>query len=184
MADPEVPVWDPVVRVLHWSLVASVATAAITAEAHGRVPQLMHEWAGYIALGAVALRLAWGIVGPRHARFRSFVLPPARTLDYAMRIPSGGEPRYLGHNPLGGWMVVALLATVLVAAGSGWLYVTDRFWGAEWLEDVHEALSHALYALVALHVAGAVLTGLRHRENLVRAMFTGRKRAPGPGDIA
>ena len=81
-------------------------------------------------------------------------------------------------------MIVALLAMVAFAAGSGALYVTDRFWGLKWMEETHEFLAHFLYALVALHVAGALFTGWRHGENLVRAMFTGRKRAPGADDVA
>ena len=81
-------------------------------------------------------------------------------------------------------MIVALLAMAALAAGSGALYVTDRFWGLKWMEETHEFLAHVLYALVALHVAGALFTGWRHGENLVRAMFTGRKRAPGADDVA
>jgi len=93
------------------------------------------------------------------------------------------EPRYLGHNPLGGWMVMALLSMVAAAGLSGWLSVTDRFWGVAWVQELHEALANALFLLVGLHIAGVVFTSLRHRENLVRAMLTGRKRAPEPGDV-
>lgn len=179
----EVRVWDPLVRILHWTLVAAVATAAVTAEAQGKLAQAVHEVAGYVALGVVAIRILWGLVGPRHARFRSFVQAPRTTMAYAKEILRGDERRHLGHNPLGAWMILALLSMVLLSAGSGWLYITDRFWGEEWLEEAHEALGHALYALVGLHVAGALFTGWRQGENLVRAMVTGRKRAPGPGDI-
>lgn len=184
VVDSEIRVWDPLVRVLHWTLVAAVAIAAATAEAHGKPAHTVHEISGYVALGVIALRILWGLAGPRHARFGSFVRPPGVAWDYSRALAGGVEPRHLGHNPLGGWMILALLGMGLLAAGSGWLYVTDRFWGAEWLEETHEALGHALYGLVGLHVAGALFTGWRHRENLVRAMVTGRKRAPGPGDIA
>lgn len=180
----EVRVWDPLVRILHWTLVAAVALAAATAEAHGKLSQAIHEIAGYVALGVVAVRILWGAVGTRHARFRAFLRSPRSTLLYAKELLRGHERRYLGHNPLGGWMILALLGAVVLAGGSGWLYVTDRFWGEEWLEDMHEALGHALYALVALHIAGTIFTGWKHRENLVRAMVTGRKRAPEPGDVS
>ena len=172
-------VWDPLVRVGHWLLVASVALAWITHEGGGA----WHERLGYAALALIALRLAWGIGGPRRARFADFVRAPRTTLAYARRIASGSEPRYLGHNPLGGWMVVALLTAVAAVCASGWLYTTDAYWGVEWVEDLHEALSDALLVLIALHVGGVVFTSIRHRENLAAAMFHGRKRPPAPGDV-
>ena len=92
------------------------------------------------------------------------------------------EPRYIGHNPLGGWAIVGLLALTAAASLSGWLSVTDRFWGVEWMQDLHETLADALYAFVGLHLAGVAFTSWRHRENLVRAMLTGFKPAPRPGD--
>lgn len=184
MATPEVRVWDPAVRVLHWTLVASVAIAAATAEAHGKVLAQVHEWAGYGALVVVALRVLWGVAGSRTARFSAFVRSPDAVVSYAKSLVAGREQRYLGHNPLGGWMIVALLVMAVLAAGSGALYVTERFWGLKWVEETHEFLAHALYALVALHVVGALFTGWRHGENLVRAMFSGRKRAPGADDVA
>lgn len=178
-----VPVWDPVVRVGHWTLVASVLATWITAELGSDTAKQAHEWAGYAALGIIALRVAWGWIGPRYARFSQFVIRPAQTLAYARTVAAFAEPRYVGHNPLGGWMVVVLLATAAAAGLSGWLSVTDRFWGVEWVQELHEALGNALYALAGVHVAGVVYTSLRHRENLVRAMLTGRKRAARRGDI-
>jgi cytochrome b len=171
-----VKVWDAFVRVAHWTLVTCVAAAWFT-------HQRLHEWIGYAALAVVALRFVWGFVGTRYARFGQFVLTPARTLQYARAVVARREPRYLGHNPLGGWMIVALLGTVALVGATGWLATTDRYWGVEWVEDLHEALADALLALVVLHVAGVVVTSLRHRENLLRAMLTGKKEAPRPGDL-
>ena len=181
--NPEVRVWDPLLRIAHWALVAAVLATWITAELKLDAAKRAHEWAGYAALAVIALRLAWGWIGPRYARFAQFVRPPAWTLAYARAVMASQEPRYLGHNPLGGWMVMALLATAAAAGLSGWLSVTDRFWGIEWVQELHEALSNALYLLVGLHLAGVVFTSWRHRENLVRAMLDGRKRAPRPGDV-
>jgi cytochrome b len=179
----EVRVWDPLLRIAHWTLVASVLATWITAELKLDTAKRAHEWAGYAALAVIALRLAWGWVGPRYARFRQFVRSPERTLAYARAVIASSEPRYLGHNPLGGWMVTALLAMAAAAGASGWLSVTDRFWGVKWVQELHEALANTLYLLVGLHLAGVVFTSWRHRENLVRAMLTGRKRSPRPGDV-
>jgi len=181
---PEVRVWDPLLRACHWTLAAAVLLAWGAAEAHGKLANQIHQWAGYAALAAVALRLAWGWRGPRYARFAQFVAPAAQTLAYAKQVAAHREPRHLGHNPLGAWMIVALLAGAALAAGSGWLFVTDRFWGEKWLAETHEVLAHGLLLLAGLHLAGVVFTSLRQKENLARAMLTGRKRAPGPGDVA
>jgi cytochrome b len=179
----EVRVWDPLSRIAHWALAVSVLIAWITSEVELEAAKRVHDWAGYAALAVVALRIVWGGVGPRHARFGEFVLSPSRTWSYARAVMARSEPRYLGHNPLGGWMVVALLAMAAAAGLSGWVSVTDRFWGVEWVQELHEALANALLLLIALHIAGVVFTSLRHRENLVRAMVSGRKRGPRPGDI-
>jgi cytochrome b len=129
------------------------------------------------------LRILWGFAGSRYARFAQFVHAPAHTRQYAKSVANGVEPRHLGHNPLGAWMIVTLLATLVAICATGWLYTTDRFWGETWVENVHIAASYFVLALVALHVAGVIFSSLRHGENLVAAMLHGRKRAPGPGDV-
>ena len=106
------------------------------------------------------------------------------TVAYARAILNHTEARYVGHNPLGGWMVVALLADAIATGLTGWLYTTDRFWGVQWVEELHSLLGHALIPLLLLHVAGAVFTSWRHRENLIAAMLHGRKPAAQPHDIA
>jgi cytochrome b len=179
-----VKVWDRLVRVAHWSLAACVLAAWITAESKLKSAERIHEWLGYAALAVVALRLTWGWIGPRYARFGQFVAGPARTLAYAKTLLRGAEPRYIGHNPLGGWMIVALLATAALASLSGWLSITDRFWGVKWLQETHEVLGNTLIALAAVHVAGVVYTSRRQRENLAAAMLSGIKRPPEPGDVA
>ncbi len=172
-------VWDRLVRIGHWTLVGAIVVAWFTRHGGGRA----HEWAGYAVMAVVAARVVWGLVGTRHARFRQFLQPPAATLRYARLVAGGREPRYIGHNPLGGWMIMALLAAALAAAASGWLYTTDRFWGVAWVEELHEGLSNLLFVLAGLHLAGVVVESLRHRENLVAAMVHGNKREPGPGDV-
>jgi cytochrome b len=169
-------VWDAFVRVAHWALACCVIAAWF---ARG-VP---HEWLGYAALAVVLLRILWGFAGPAHARFSRFVHGASRTAAYARRVLARREERYLGHNPLGAWMIVALLSAVILLAASGWLATTDRFWGVEWVQDLHQWLADLLLALAALHVAGVAYSSLRHRENLVGAMITGRKRPPAAGDV-
>lgn len=165
-------VWDPLVRIAHWLLVASVTAAWFTRHGGG----VWHEVLGYAALAVVAVRLVWGFVGSRYARFCDFIAGPGRTLRYTRQMLRGAEPRCVGHNPLGAWMIVALIVTVLVVSGSGWLYTTDRFWGIAWVETLHSRSTDMLIVLVALHVAGVLYASWRHRENLVAAMLHGRKR--------
>ena len=169
---PAVKVWDPLVRICHWTLVASVLLAWATQEGWGA----WHEWLGYTALAVVAVRIPWGFLGKASARFTDFVRSPAQSLAYARRVLSGNEERHLGHNPLGGWMIVLLLLNVLLVGLSGWLFTTDRYWGVEWVEELHEGLSNSLAVLVVLHVSGVIYTSWRQRENLVAAMLHGRKR--------
>lgn len=177
-------VWDRFVRVAHWSLAACVLAAWITAEAKLKSAEAIHEWLGYAALAVIALRCAWGWIGTRYARFEQFVATPSRVFAYAKAVLRGIEPRYVGHNPLGGWMIVALLATAALASLSGWLSVTDRFWGVEWVQEAHELLGNAVIVLAALHVTGVLYTSWRQRENLGAAMLSGVKRPPEPGDVA
>jgi cytochrome b len=167
-----VRVWDPLVRLGPWTLVLCVLTAWLTRPQPGP----WHEWLGYAAVAVVVVRVVWGWCGSPHARFRDFVHGPRATLCYARAVLVRSEPATLGHNPLGGWMVVALLLTVALVCASGWLYTTDRFWGVEWVETLHASLTNLLILLVVLHVAGVVFTSWRHRENLVAAMWHGRKR--------
>ncbi len=177
---PSVRVWDPFVRIAHWTLVLTVAGAWLTQKGGGR----WHEWLGYAALTVVIARVAWGWVGPAHARFGQFVRSPAATLRYAQQLMHGSEPRHIGHNPLGAYMIILLVLMVVLVSVSGWLYTTDAFWGVEWVGDLHETLSDALIALVVLHVAGVVFTSFRQRENLVGAMLHGSKRPAGEHDVA
>ena len=169
---PWIKVWDPLVRMGHWLLVLSIAAAWLTRAGGGA----WHEWTGYAALAVIVVRIAWGWLGPTRARFADFVRSPAVTLRYGLQVLSAREARYIGHNPLGGWRIVALLLNAAVLCISGWLYTTDRFWGVEWVETLHSTLADSLLVLAAAHVAGVIYSSWRHRENLLAAMFHGRKR--------
>ncbi|WP_259782165.1 cytochrome b/b6 domain-containing protein [Aestuariispira ectoiniformans] len=175
-----VKVWDPLLRLFHWSLVASFAVAWLSAEEI----QSMHIWAGYAAGALIGFRLLWGLVGPKYARFGQFVRSPKETKSYLCDITQGREKRYLGHNPAGGAMILALIAGLASTVFFGWLSITDAYWGVEWVEEVHEFSANVMLGLVVLHVCGVVLASIRHDENLAKAMWTGRKRVPSAEDVS
>ena len=179
---PTARLWDRAVRVLHWTLVVSVALSALGLIALFGV----HEPAGYVALATVPLRTVWGVAGSRYTRFAKFVRGPRAALRYACEVMSRREPRFIGHNPLGGWMVVALMLFVTGLALTGWLHTSDAFFGDETVERVHGAVAWVLLGLVVAqvaHVAGLLFASPRYRENLVAAMFSGAKRAPANEDV-
>jgi cytochrome b len=167
-----VKVWDPFVRAFHWSLAALFLLAYAT----GDEVEQVHIVAGYTIAGLLALRILWGLVGPRHARFSDFVRSPRAVLAYLRNMVLLRAPRYLGHNPAGGAMVVALIVMLIGTCTTGYMMTTDAYWGAEWVEEVHEALANLTVGLVVVHVLGVLVASFEHRENLVKAMITGRKR--------
>ena len=178
-----VRVWDALVRSLHWILAASMLIAWISGHVLERWFDEVHHTAGYIAGGVVLVRVAWGFAGKGHARFASFVRSPRATLAYARQLRAGREHRYIGHNPLGGWMVLALLAVTVLLTLTGMLYISDWLWGYAWLWALHAGLAWLALVLVMGHWAGVGFTSWRHRENLITSMFSGRKRAASQGDV-
>lgn len=167
-----VKVWDPFVRVFHWSL----ATLFVAAYLTGDEIEKVHIAAGYTIAALVALRIVWGFIGPAHARFGNFVRTPRETLAYLRDIALLRAPRYLGHNPAGAAMIVALLVSLTGTCITGYLMTTEAYWGAKAVEEIHEVLANLTVGLVIFHVLGVLLASFEHRENLVKAMITGRKR--------
>ena len=169
-----VMVWDPVVRLFHWFVVAGFAVNMFVAE-EGK---LVHRWVGYAVLAAIGVRLVWGVLGTAHARFSDFIPSPQRLLIYGKALLARREPRYVGHNPAAAVMMIALVGLMVLCGVTGWMQGLDAYWGVEWVQDLHETSANALLVLAGLHVAAAVIESLRHHENLIWSMFTGRKRAP------
>jgi cytochrome b len=167
-----VEVWDLPLRLLHWALAVSVLTAWFSAN----VLDTVHEIAGYAVLGLIGFRLVWGFAGTRYSRFRSFVRPLPVVIHYLGQIARGKTGRYLGLNPAGGAMSVALLALLAVSTLSGWMQLTERFFGVDWVETLHSWSSNLVLLLLLLHVLGVLLMCVLQKENLVLAMITGKKR--------
>lgn len=163
-----VKVWDPFVRVFHWTLVGSYAAAWVTAEEL----EGLHEQLGYFILALLGLRIIWGFIGSQHARFSDFVMGPKKVFAYLSDLAKGRPQHWLGHNPAGGWMVVALILMMGMIGLSGYMMGGDEHsvWG-----ELHEGLAEFSLFLVVLHVLGVFVSGLLHGENLVKAMFTGYK---------
>lgn len=187
MQHPEyIKVWDPLVRFFHWALVFCFFLAFITEDDLLGV----HTWAGYGVLLLLSIRLIWGFIGPRYARFSSFIFTPDLIRRYLKDTLLFRAKRYIGHNPLGGLMILLLFVSLTVTAISGmalygateyagplagWLgQVSDS--GADVLEEVHEFFANFTLFLVVIHVGGVLFESLVHRENLVRAMLNGYKR--------
>lgn len=181
-----VRVWDPWVRVAHWILVGAFFVAYLSAEDE---TMTLHAWAGYIVGVYIVWRLIRGVAGPRHERFSDFVMSPGTVIRYLAGLRTGRSERYEGHNPAGGWMIVALLITLALTAVTGLVVYAGEFsagplvaWlgGAEGMaeavEEVHEVFANATLALVIFHVIGVLVESVLHRENLVGAMIHGRKR--------
>jgi cytochrome b len=168
-----VRVWDRFVRVFHWTVVAGCGANLLVLQP-GSLP---HQVVGYSVVGLVLLRIIWGFIGSRHARFSDFVPGPATLFGYLKALAQGREPRVLGHNPAAAVMILALMAMLLSLGVTGWMSVSDTFSSLDWPGDVHEALANLLLAMVLVHAGAAVIESLRHRENLILSMITGRKRA-------
>jgi cytochrome b len=164
-------VWDVPTRLIHWLLVASFAGAFATADSERH--RDLHVLFGLAMVVLVALRLIWGVLGNRHARLGGLLFGPRAVLRYLRSIATLRPVRYLGHTPAGSWAIWLMLGLGILAGATGYGAYEG---GGEWL-DVHEALAWALLAVVVVHVAGVALSSLLHRENLVAAMITGRKRA-------
>lgn len=173
-------VWDWPVRIGHWLLAAAFALAWLTSESE--TWRLVHVWAGGTVVGVVLFRLLWGVVGTRHARFVSFVRGPGPVLAYLKSLLTRTPQHATGHNPAGGWAILALLALGLLTGASGWL--TYQELGGERFEELHEGLASAMLAVVVIHLAGVAVGSFAHRENLPRAMLTGIKQGDAGEAIA
>lgn len=165
-------VWDIPTRVFHWTLVASFTGLFLTGDSERW--REVHVLLGYTLVALLTFRVLWGFVGTRHARFTSFVQGPAAVRAYLAALLSREPQRHVGHNPAGAVAILLLIATGLLTGATGWL--TYQEIGGEWLEELHEFAANFMLAVVVVHVIGVLASSILHRENLIKAMWTGRKR--------
>lgn len=183
-----VRVWDFPVRLFHWTLLVLVVFSVTTAYAGGSWMD-WHMRSGYAVLALLAFRIAWGVVGTRHARFANFVRGPAAVVQYVQALGGGAHPASVGHNPLGALSVLALIAVVLVQVGTG-LFANDDILtegplaklvskaASDRTTTIHYWNQWALYTLVAMHVLAVLVHRVRFGDDLVRPMIVGVKRLP------
>lgn len=174
-----IPVWDPLVRLIHWSLALVILLNGFVTDPEGD----LHETLGYAALALVLTRLCWGLIGPHPARLISFPPSPARALRHVRHLRAGDDRVHLTHNPLGALMVWNIWATVLLVTTTGIMMGTRRFFGVSWVEDMHEILFNWLLVSVILHIGGVVFETWHSGVPLVRAMIDGKKRIPADRPI-
>lgn len=166
-------VWDPLVRLFHWSLVAAFATAWWE-----RGEAVIHETAGKVVLGLIIFRSVWGLIGPASARFETFVRGPRQTFSYVLSIFGGKPVHHIGHNPAGAVMIGLMLLTLTVTTASGILMTTTALWGNAWIEWIHGVSSNLMLFLIVGHLLGILAAAIQHRENLIWSMVTGWKWVP------
>ena len=182
-----IKVWDVLIRVFHWSLVGFFTLAYLT---EGEDEWMtIHSYAGYSILILLVFRLLWGVIGTHHARFSNFVTRPKNALIYVKALATGKAKHYVGHNPAGALMIITLIISIAITGFSGMaLYATDGYgplatsffatWPEGAIKEVHEFFANFTVFLVVIHVGGVLVSSLLHKENLIRAMVTGKKHRP------
>lgn len=189
----EIKVWDIGVRSFHWSLILFSTIAYISEDI-----ELIHVYVGYVVLGLIAFRVVWGLIGTKYARFSNFIYGKFETINYVKSLFSKNPKRFLGHNPAGGWMILAMLISISLVSWTGLelyagagkgplagiaveLFETAQANGDKessesvW-EDIHESTANLTLLLIFVHVAGVIVSSIIHRENLVKSMITGYKK--------
>jgi cytochrome b len=160
-------------------LAVSVIGAYVTGESEDF--ERLHHTLGWVAAGLIGFRVVWGLLGTRYARFAEFVRSPAQVWAYIKSLRSGQPQHFVGHNPVGAVAVILLMGLTALSVYTGWLALAED--AAKWMEEAHEIVSNTLIILVVVHVLGVLWSSRTHGENLLKAMFTGRKQAPPEAGI-
>jgi cytochrome b len=192
-AQSVVTVWDLPVRLFHWVLVILVGVQIGSGFTGGNA-MIWHERCGTFILALITFRLIWGLIGSTHARFADFLYGARTTIAFGRDLLARRARPYLGHNPLGGWNVLFMLLAILAQAATGLLANDDIATEGPLAHLISKETSDAItvfhhfngkliIALAGLHIAAVLYHGLALRENLVRAMVTGRKPVSGETPI-
>lgn len=169
-----IKVWDPVVRLFHWSLVIGFTLDAVILDEDSR----LHEQVGYVVLALIGARIIWGLIGTKFARFSSFKPSLHASIEQLGDIANQRSKPHVGHSPLGALMIYNLLISIALIGITGWMMTTNMFWGSDGVEDIHEGLVVWAGASVGVHIAAVIFEGRRSHVNLVKAMVTGQKTLP------
>ncbi|TFV92778.1 cytochrome B [Oxalobacteraceae bacterium OM1] len=169
-------VWDRLVRLVHWSVALLVLGNFLNEDG-----ATWHRYAGYAAAALVGIRLLRGFLGRGYAGFAQWWPGLGELRDYLCALLAGRAPHPVGINPAGAVMAATMWLLILALAITGWMMGLDAFWGEEWLEQVHEVIAYALLTCVTVHVSAVIFMSVVHRENIARAMITGKKRSPEKG---
>ena len=183
----QVKVWDILVRFTHWTVAAGIIANLLFTEDGSD----LHIYIGYTVVGLVVLRLLWGLIGTRYARFTNFFPTPTRLKHHlSALIVRRVDEQHLGHNPLAAIMMLSLWAVIIGLGVTGYLMETDIFshiqllGNKDVLEEIHELLANSLYLLVPLHIFAAIAMSYWQRQNLIKSMITGKKTVTDkPSDV-
>ena len=185
-----VKVWDLPARLFHWTLVVLVIVSFVSGNIGGNM-MTYHMWSGYGILVLLLFRFAWGFAGGYQSRFGAFVRGPGTVIGYIANFLKRNSKPYLGHNPLGGWSILAVLTALLVQTGTG-LFANDDIFTegplyplvskdvSDWLTDIHLLNRYIVMGLVAIHIFAVFYHLFVKHENLIKPMITGVKQWHGP----
>jgi len=179
-------IWDLPLRLFHWAMVTAVLVASVTGYLLPDWWLNIHAYAGYVLSGLLLFRLLWGIVGSKYSRFGSFPLKSAESKTHLLDLLRGRSKAYAGHNPVGAWMIVLLLATLTALIFTGFIV-----WGGqensgpfsavvgyrlgEFTEEIHEFFAGLLMALIGIHLVGVLVETVFFKHRVLPAMIDGRK---------
>ena len=181
-----IKVWDILVRIFHWSLALSFFIAYVAEDFFFS----LHVYASYLIILLLFVRIIWGLIGTRYARFSDFIYPLKTIKAFLKDSFLFKAQRYIGHNPAGGVMVILLMLSLVITITTGmavygaedqsgpmasWFSQTSKFW-ADVFEELHEFFANVTLLLVFIHIAGVIFESLLHKENLVKSMITGFKK--------
>lgn len=170
---PTEKLWDPLIRLFHWSL-AGIFFANYFFNEEG---DDWHQWLGYTAVAWLLVRFGWGFWSTGAARWSDFFPTPSRLASHLRALVRGEKYHRMGHSPLGGLVMILMMVGILALGITGYMMQeVDYFWGEDWLEELHGWIASTVLALVIIHICAALLESYRLKENLPLSMVTGKRR--------